>query len=210
MGTKETRMQATKEKYLAVLKEYLDNEDYYDIVKYGKGHDCMGTANIAKWVVFAKENLSDEDYERFMEKALPLEPKADGSDKKEKEALKQNMIAMSTKVFQKKAGLMEIYDEITPRIAKYVYMVKQLRFNYKEIQAHVFNKNLEYCQGIDRYDNPNVLYSARVLSISDEQHNMLEKMVTDRGMPLNDITYMEAYKYAVRNGIIQLNQSKSR
>lgn len=210
MEAKESKIKIVKDKYLKILHDYLENENFYDIVKYSQGHDGRGLSNIAKWVTFAKENLSKEEYEMFLEKALPLEPKADGSDKEEKEALKQKVIELSKKIFQQKAGLIDIYDELTPHVAKYMYMVKQLRFNYKEIPAHVFNKNLEYCDMVDRYNSPKILYGARVMSISDQENEMVEKIVTDRGMALNDITYMEAYKYAIRQEIIKINKPKSR
>lgn len=209
MGTIEDKKLETINKYVSIAHKYIAKEGCYDLIKYAKAQEAT-SFNFSKWIAFAKDNLSKEDYEKFIEKALPLEPKSDGSDKEEKEALKAKVIEVSQKVFQQKAGLFEIYDEITPYISKYMYMVKQLRFTYKEIASYVFNKNLEYCEKVDRYNHPSITYGLKIISLSDEENKMLEKMVEDRGMLLNDITYVEAYKHAQRKGLIKSNQNKSR
>lgn len=202
MATREELARAKLQKYLEIAKRYLENDDLYDICKFAKRNDAIDSLD--KWLVFAKEHLTKEEYELFVKKALPFEPE------EEKEELKQKTIDLANRVFQKKAGLIEIIDELTPFASQYIYMVKLLRFTYKEVPPYVFNKNLEFYESVQSYNSKHLGFSTRFPNLTPEEDTMLKEIVEQRGLKLNDTTYCEAYKYAKRRGLIKIRTQGSR
>ena len=206
MATREELVQATKEKYLKVIESYLSRPQTYDIIKFAKLNGASTLNNVGKWLIFAKENLNQEQYAAFVSKAAPFEM----LDEKEKQELKEKVGLVATKVFQRKANLIDIVKEITPSVEKYMYMVKQLKFTYGEIPAHVFNKNLEYCERISRYNTPNQPRNISIIGLSLKDQETIEKILSDNGLLDNDVTYHEAFLYAQRNNLISMKKSESR
>lgn len=206
MATREELIQATREKYVKIIKTYLSRPQTYDIIKFAKLNGASSLSNVGKWLVFAKENLSEEDYAAFVSKAAPFE----GLDEQEKQELKEKVALVATKVFQKKANLIDIVKEVTPSVEKYMYMVKQLKFTYGEIPAHVFNKNLEYCERIAGYNAPNQSRNISIMNLSSTDQKTIERILSDNGLLDNDVTYHEAFLYAQRNNLISTKKPEGR
>ena len=195
----------TKEKYILVIKKFLENKDLYDFPKFCELNSITNVYKISEWIGFVKENLSKSECEMFIEKVLPFETK----DVEKNEELKHKVSQMAVKVFNHEAGLIDIIDEITPSINQYIYMVKQLRFNYKMVGARVFNDNAKYCDSVKFFIKSENL-DMEFASLSVEEREKVKKIVSDRKLPLNNTTYYEAYRYAQRKEIIKTKVNKSR
>ena len=116
--------------------------------------------------------------------------------------LKKKVINLSTQIFQRRAGLFDIVDEIGLDLKKYVYMVKQVCFRYKEINRSIAMVNREYCGQVWSYNLSSGEIHTDFPNLSKEEKQRIKKLVDDRGLPFNDTTYYEAYKYAIRKGFI--------
>lgn len=210
--TRNERAEESKQNNLKIIQGYMETEKCFDILLYAKkptnGATPVLNKKFHKWLEFAKENLSKEEYAKFVKKALPFEAYGDDSNIQEKEEFKLKVENLAMRVFKNEANLIEIYDEIGPDIAKYMYMLKQLRFRYNSIAAHVYTKNSDYCYEACRYNYRGVSSNLEFVNLSDEQRKKIKKIISDRDMPFNDITYNAAYRYALRKGIVSLNPRK--
>jgi hypothetical protein len=206
MATREEKMLATIEKYKNVAKMYIEKDNAYDIVKFAKLKDASSLGSLQKWLAFAKDNLDEEDYEKFIKKSLPFE-KTNGESNDE---LKQKVANVATRVFQKKANLVDVVNEVTTSMEQYIYMVKQLKFTYGLIPTHVFNKNLDFYERVARYNHPSTIRSVTIPSLSEKEAIAVEDIMTKNNFLDNDITYYEAYSYALRNGLVNLKTQEGR
>ena len=206
MATREELIQATKEKYVKIIHAYMARPNTYDIVKYAKLNGASSFSNIEKWIAFAKEYLNEADYKAFLEKAAPFE----ALPAEEREEMKEKVALIATKVFQRKANMIDIAKEITPSMEKYMYMVKQLKFTYGMIAAHVFNKNLEFCDRTQAYSSEKLSRKITIMNLSKEDNKVLENIIAECGLLDNDITYHEAFLYAQRNNLISYKPQAGR
>lgn len=195
------------EKYTAVIREYLANDDVYDFLKFAEakiGKHMQQIHTLDEWADFVKEHLSEDAKKKFVKKAFPFKNE-DGS---ENEELKNKLHKIAYRIFQRSAGLIEVIDEVTPNMNEFIYMLKQLRFVYKTIPSYVYNEAVKFYSKVSRYHKETRFDTS--ISMTPQQSAELHKVIEERGIPLNNTTYYEAYKYLVRKGKIVLSNNSKR
>lgn len=188
----------TLRRYSKIVTDYCDNENVYDIVKYATINGETSFKSVDDWVAFVKTNFDEEEYKKFVSKAMPFWDDDGNLD----EEYKQNVCKICQDVFQKKAGLIEVIDNVTPNMNKFIYMAKQLRFYYKDISSHVFNEMAKFYNKMYAYDNKKTLFNTSVTSLSERDSKYLLDFIENKGLLLNNITYEEAYYYLKNRNLI--------
>ena len=69
---------------------------------------------------------------------------------------------------------------------------------------NTYLKNLEYYSNVEVYDVVPDYFSTKYIHINEEDEKNIRKIVEKSNLPLNSITYTEAYRYALNHGIIVL------
>lgn len=197
----------TYPKCMKLIQDYIENDNVYDFIKYSVSHHVMiYNKNMNAWVDFAKENCDKEVYEKFIAKAMPF-MNVDGSVNEE---FKEKIHKLAYRVFQKKAGLIEVVDELTHDMNQFLYMTKQLRFLYKELPPYVYNEMLNFYEKNNAYRNEKTVFNLSFDNLNEKEKSMILKVIKDKNMLLNNITYYETYKYLQRKGMICLNGKQAK
>ena len=186
----------TRTRCLQIVEDYLNNENAHDFVKYAIRHDLTVLRTLTMCIDFVKNNCDKETNERFLKKAMPF-INSDGSVNEE---LMEKVEKMAFRIFQKKAGLIDVIDEITPNIHQFLYMVQQLKFYYKRVPTYIYDEMRKFHTRVEQYNNKKTIFNARVENITDVEHEKVLNLLKEKNIDLNNIAYYEAYKYLKRKG----------
>ena len=197
-------------KHYEMIRCYLDDDTCYDLLKYVRNNG-VGTCFTANdWLEFAGEFLSKEELQKFKSKLFPLEPKEDGSDKKEKEELKAAVVEIANRIMKKDGTLIDIVDLVGTNLKKYIYLVKQCAYKYNAINRSTLAYNFEFCQSVWSFNKPIEKLTLSFPEMGDKQETIIKNIIEDRGLILNDITYRQAYFYALRQGLVSKKEKSGR
>jgi hypothetical protein len=186
--------------YMEVIIRFLSKPNIYDYEKYAELQD-NSIKKLDEAIAFVKANMSEDVYNEFVEKVLPLEPNAHQTQE-EADAKKEEIVELAKLVNANKAGLIEIVDA-AGSLPRFALMVKQLRFKYGMVGASIFSATAAYAEANSLYDSPNIPLSSHFLNITSEEEEKVYDVIRSRGLYLNNYTYKEAYKYAVNKGIVK-------
>lgn len=187
--------------YKEFIIRFLSKPTVFDYEKYAKLQDGPSIKKIDEALAFIKENMSEDVYEEFAEKVLPLEANKKHTQEEVEEKRKE-IAELAKQVNLGKAGLIEIVDA-AGSLPRYALMVKQLRFKYGTIGASIFSSNTAYVDNNSLYDNPNIVLTTKHINITKEEEEKIYDIIRSRGLYLNNYTYKEAHKYAVNKGIVK-------
>lgn len=201
---KEEKIDICKE----IIFEYLTKDNVYSFVEFANCKSKTGFNTMNNWLIFAKENLSSSDYNRFYHKVFILEPKEDGSDIKEKEELKVKLLKMAEEITFNRATFFDVIDTITPSLSDYMSMLHELRYHYKELGMGYYSNNLKYYKAIKNYNIDNS-YSISFPNLSEEDVDKILMFIAKYNLPVNNITLKEAYKSCKLRGIIDKNNTNN-
>lgn len=199
MATKEE----FKQKCINVVSEYLQKENVYDFMKFASMRDTKGLKQLKDWVLFVRENFTKEEYESFVYRVLPFER----LDKDANEKYKEKVAEVVYKVFEKKAGLIDVIDELGVTMDEFLYLARQLRFTYKLISQSQYQEICKFHERVENYNRIDEVHMT-VSSMNKQQRERLQQVLRERKLKVNDITYYEAYKYLIRKGEIVLANSQ--
>ncbi|MBR3891071.1 MAG: hypothetical protein IKJ30_03275 [Bacilli bacterium] len=187
--------------YKEFIIRFLSKPNVFDYEKYAKLQDAPSIKKVDEALAFIKENMSEDVYEEFAEKVLPLEANKKHTQEEVEEKRKE-IAELAKQVNLGKAGLIEIVDA-AGSLPRYALMVKQLRFKYGTIGASIFSSNTAYVDNNSLYDNPNIVLTTKHINITKEEEEKIYDIIRSRGLYLNNYTYKEAHKYAVNKGIVK-------
>ena len=183
-----------------MLQKYMEKEDVFDLLKFVNRFEETSHryAQLEGWEKFAKKVLSEQEYKRFMLKLHPFDEMTP-----EKEELKTKMLDVALKISRNKAGLYDVIDELGMSMDKYIYYLKQLTYRHKALGASVYRNNGEYYNMVSSYNKPGAL-TCSYPTLGKQTHNELIKFIEEHDLPVNNITYTEAYNTFRQKGLIKL------
>jgi hypothetical protein len=187
--------------YKEFIIRFLSKPNVFDYEKFAKVQDGPSIKKIEEVLPFIKENMTEDVYDEFMAKALPLEPNKNRTQE-EADALKEETIALAKAINSKKANLIDVID-FAGHARRFELMVKQLRFKYNMVGASIFAATAQYVDENSLYDSPNLPLTTKQMNITAEEEQKMFDIIRSRGLYLNNYTYKEAYKYAVNKGIVK-------
>lgn len=199
-----------KAKHLEAINNYLADDTCYDLLKYARNNDVGIYFTMNDWLTFAGEVLSEDDLNKFKEKLFPLEAKEDGSNEQEMKELRAKIVNLANGVMKREVTLFDIIDEVGTNLKKYIYMVKQCAYKYNAINRSTLASNFEFCQKVWSYQKPIEQLTISFPDLDNKQVSLVKGVIEDRGLILNDITYRQAYYYALNKGIITKKNTSSR
>lgn len=197
-----SNIQRNAEFYLESIHEYIEDDKNYDYALFAKNQKKPAISRLEKMLEFARITLTKEDYQKLLNKIYPFEPNLDGSDVEEKEAFKKAVCDIALKVAYDNKNLIEIIDAFDGKhisVKQYMYLLKQLTYNYKELNISAFYSNNAYTSTIEGYDNPNAVCNAEFPNLTESQKREMEEVITSRGLYVNNVTLNAAYDYCRRN-----------
>ena len=187
--------------YKEFIIRFLSKPNLFDYEKYAKLQDGPSIKKLDEVLPFIKENMTEDLYDEFVERTLPLEARK-GNTQEEVDAYKEEMAALAKAVNSGKAGLIDIVDA-AGSLPRFALIVKQLRFKYGIIGASLFSSNMTYIDNNSLYDNPNIVLTTKHLNLTEQDEQKIYDVIRSRGLYLNNYTYREAHQYALKNGIIK-------
>jgi hypothetical protein len=193
------------DEYLKVIRLYLEKETFTEFDKFVDFNEYNVSKNPLVALKYINENFSKKMYDDFYAKIYPFEPNSEGTDKEEKEELKKEVSKLAYLIGGNQATLIDIVENLTPDLNLYMYMVKQLRYKYKLVGATTYTNNSNFYHYAYAYHKDTVGFSLAFPGLTKEDDRKLKEIVSRNNLPLNDITYNEAYRYAKNHQIIKTN-----
>lgn len=189
------------EVYLDVIEEYINADSTMTFKDYiiSKGYKLP--KNMDETCEFITKYGSKEMYETFIFKHYPLgEIGKIASDEQIK--IRNNVLDLSNKIIEGRANLIDIIEQVTPNINEFLYYLKQVRYYYKQINESTFVQCRTYLETVKNYTKCTIM-TVEFASISKEDKLFLIKMLKDRNMPVNNITYSAIYDYAMNHKLLK-------
>lgn len=185
------------------------NSDHYDFSNYLKYAEDIPSRKKEYWVDYINRHFSEEEKKKFFNKVSPFEKSPDKDDIEEKEELKTKIIELANKINTNEATLIDIVDLIGPSLNKYLYMLKLIKYTYKDprLSATVVRANQLLFTDVTDYQRRHSL-NLKYPMLDKNQEEVLREVITSRGLAVNDVTYRAAYRYALNNNLIQLDKEK--
>lgn len=198
----------SEEKVIEILNKYMEKENIHDFKTFALSQKFYGMNTLEKWEAFAKEHLSEEEYARFYARVHPLEPSLIKDDRKEKEELKRRVVDLANDIPGGIVTVFDVIDRITPSIFEYMTMLRECTFRYKILSQSVYNSALKWFDARTSYNKPLQL-GTKFLNISEEDEKGLHEFIKEYNLPVNDVTYRDAYYYHKYRDLIKINNAKS-
>jgi len=194
----------SKEKIMEILTKYMERENLHDFKTYAVNQGIYGMHKMEKWVEFAKENLSKEEFARFYSRIHPLEPSLIKDDTKAKEELKKRVVTLANDIPGGIVTIFDVFDRITPSLFEYMTMLRECTYKYKILSQSVYKAASQWFEERTSYCKPLKLGS-KFINLTDEEEKGLHEFIEEYGLPVNDITYRDAYYYHKYRGLIKSN-----
>ena len=195
---------ADSKEVLAIIAKYMEKDNIHDFKTYAISQGVYGMNKLEKWEDFAKENLSAEEFARFYARIHPLEPSLLKNDAKEKEELKRRVVSLTNDIPGGIVTLFDVIDRITPSLFEYMTMIRECTYKYKIISPSVYSAAIQWFDARTSYAKPLKLGS-KFLHLTDEEEKGLHEFIEEYGLPVNDVTYRDAYYYHKYRGLIKSN-----
>ncbi len=181
--------------YTRVVEEFLKSGEF-DLADFVKKNDYPVSINgLAIALARLKKYINPDLYQRLENKVYPFGVVGSTCSEEQRE-LREKVKEISKKIAYADGSLIDVLDNITNNMEEYLYYLKLSHHYYKDIGAGVLEKVRLYIIGSKSYRLDNEL-NVRYKDINEEEDKIIKKMLEDRDLPINSITYSAMREYAI-------------